>query len=526
MLRTKTCVTIISTLAALACSPAVRAAVYPRMYWSDRVADTIQVADADGSNLEVIVSGLGEPRGIDVDFVNGKVYWADNGTNKIQRANLDGTQIEDLVTDDLNFPAGVALDVEGGKIYWADRSNHKIQRADLDGSQVEDLVVDLGSPYYISLDLTSRQMYWTDFGTDKIQRANLDGTMVEDLVTTGLVLTRGIALDLDGGKMYWADRGTDKLQRANLDGSQIEDLVTIVPPPRVDSAPHGVALDVANGHMYWVDNGTVKIQRANLDGTNVVDILTADNSNLERPWQIVLELGPFTQLVPLQSGDANRDLSFDQQDIIQVAQANRYLTGQPATWAQGDWNGAPGGQVDNPPAGDGLFDQNDVIAALSHGLYLSGPYGALLPGGEENDRQTSVGYDARTGEVWVDAPAGVALTSINIDSDSGIFRGEPADNLGGSFDNSSVDNIFKATFGSSFAALSFGKVAQAGLSEQFVLTDLSVIGSLDGGGALGDVDLIYIPVPEPSTMALAVFSLLGWLWVPRFFGKWGVPRGF
>ena len=34
------------------------AAEYPRMYWSDRAADTIQRADADGSDVQVLVSGL------------------------------------------------------------------------------------------------------------------------------------------------------------------------------------------------------------------------------------------------------------------------------------------------------------------------------------------------------------------------------------------------------------------------------------------------------------------------------------
>jgi hypothetical protein len=40
-----------------------------------------------------------------------------------------------------------------------------------------------------------------------------------------------------------------------------------------------------------------------------------------------------------------------------------------------------------------------------------------------------------------------------------------------------------------------------------VLNDLTVVGSLAGGGALGNVDLIYIP--EPSTFALAALALLG-----------------
>ena len=104
---------------------------------------------------------------------------------------------------------------------------------------------------------------------------------------------------------------------------------------------------------------------------------------------------------------------------------------------------------------------------------------------------------------------GVELTSINIDSAAGIFTGDAAQNLGGSFDNDADANIFKATFGSSFGSLSFGNVAQAGLSEEFVADDLTVVGSLAGGGDLGPVDLVY--VPEPSTvwlLLLAIGSLL------------------
>ena len=98
------------------------------------------------------------------------------------------------------------------------------------------------------------------------------------------------------------------------------------------------------------------------------------------------------------------------------------------------------------------------------------------------------------------------LTSINVDSASGIFGGAAdALHLIGSFDHAAEDNLFKAVFGSSFGSLSFGNVAQAGLAEPLVRGDLSVFGSLAGGGDLGNVDLIY--VPEPGSMLLLGFGL-------------------
>jgi hypothetical protein len=215
----------------------------------------------------------------------------------------------------------------------------------------------------------------------------------------------------------------------------------------------------------------------------------------------------------LRAGDANQDLQFDTRDIVQVRQVGKYLTGEAATWGDGDWNAAPGGIPGSPPPGNGLVDQQDIMAALQSGVYLTGPYAVIGSGGQRADGRTSVVYDARTGELSIDAPSGAELTTINIDSSSGIFLGEAARGLGGSFDNDSDTNIFKATFGSSFGSLTFGHVAQPGLAEDFMLNDLTVTGALAGGGDLGAVDLIY--VPEPNAAALLVLGILFLRWQRR-----------
>jgi hypothetical protein len=90
-------------------------------------------------------------------------------------------------------------------------------------------------------------------------------------------------------------------------------------------------------------------------------------------------IGKLEQPANLQAGDADQDLDFDQLDLVHVQIAAKYLTGQAATWGDGDWNGAPGGSVGNPPLGDGLFSQLDIVAAQQAGLYLSGEYGATSP---------------------------------------------------------------------------------------------------------------------------------------------------
>jgi hypothetical protein len=212
---------------------------------------------------------------------------------------------------------------------------------------------------------------------------------------------------------------------------------------------------------------------------------------------------------PLQAGDANMDYEFNQLDLVQVQIAAKYLSGAAATWGEGDWNGAPGGTAGSPPQGDGFFDQLDIIAALAGGKYLTGPYAALAGPGEEGDGQTSLVYNADTGELSVDPPADKNLTSINIDSAGGKFIGEKPPVLDGSFDNFDSGNIFKATFGDEFGAVSFGNVLPVRLSEQEVIDDLTAVGSLAGGGDLGDVDLVYIP--EPTTAMLIALGVCGLL---------------
>ena len=87
-------------------------------------------ANLDGSNIEALIEDPvnHDPRGIALDLDRGKVYWIDSDT--IQRADLDGengeiiVRVREYYTDALN---DIALDLDGSKLYWTDRSS--IQRA-------------------------------------------------------------------------------------------------------------------------------------------------------------------------------------------------------------------------------------------------------------------------------------------------------------------------------------------------------------------------------------------------------------
>ena len=90
-----------------------------KMYWTDPGTDKIQRANLDGSNIEDLVTqGLRSPLDIALDVASSKMYWLETNwspttgyTNvKIQRANLDGSNIQDLITG-LGEPGGIALGI-------------------------------------------------------------------------------------------------------------------------------------------------------------------------------------------------------------------------------------------------------------------------------------------------------------------------------------------------------------------------------------------------------------------------------
>ena len=114
------------------------------------------------------------------------------------------------------------------------------------------------------------------------------------------------------------------------------------------------------------DFGTFSFGRATPPGLTeefiLSDLIVTGMLHDDRPFEVSvidplflgpvdLIYGPITNLdscpapAVLQAGDADQDLKFDQLDLVQVLVAAMFLTGQPATWGEGDWNGAP---VANP----------------------------------------------------------------------------------------------------------------------------------------------------------------------------------
>ena len=249
----------------------------------------LQVMNLDGSNVQDLFdpnypfpSADWLPNGLALDEPAGKIYWDHGSTpGRIRRANLDGSN-QELLVSGLKISRGVSLDLVDGRMYWAaspaeGNAGGLIQRANLDGSNVETVYYD---PDYdptwskISRPTVDDVNGYVYFGSNGvIKRANLDGPPFgyHTVATGGSTITR-IQLDVANNHLYWIDSNTisDALVRVNLDNTGFTVIVDATPNSTESSGLIDVALDLVGGKAYWADEiGTKGIFRANLDGSDI-----------------------------------------------------------------------------------------------------------------------------------------------------------------------------------------------------------------------------------------------------------------
>ena len=125
------------------------------------------------------------------------------------------------------------------------------------------------------------------------------------------------------------------------------------------------------------------------------------------------------------------------------------------------------------------------------------------------DAPVVVTYDAGAGNVRLDAAE--PLSSIGIDSATGVFKsaaelvGRPGGICPGLFTIPPPCYPFGLShfvFGGAFSSLDFGAAAELGLSENFLLRDLTARGSFSAGGGFNfENDNLASPSPHPPSSA-------------------------
>jgi hypothetical protein len=240
-----------------------------KIYWCTYALGNIYVADLNGSNQTLLVSGngvSGEVEAMRVDFYGGKIYWASNQDGLIRRCDLDGTHIDTIITETPGGEvlSGLTLDLNEKKIYYI--SDRDIKRADLDGKNIEMLFTPAFDPYGLDIDTQTKKIYWT-YADGDVYRADQDGSNSE-LLIDGNDFAFSVTVDSKKEKLYVSYLWSGIIVKADLTGANQEDFLTGL------GAPAGVSLDNTSGKIYWGEYTGNKISRCNFDTTDKEDVIT------------------------------------------------------------------------------------------------------------------------------------------------------------------------------------------------------------------------------------------------------------
>lgn len=242
---------LVATVAALALAPAAWGLNPPHIYWSDRAADTIGIANADGTGInDNFIGGANIPEDLSVD--GQYIYWINTGNGTIGRASINGTGPKQNFITGASFPQGLA--VNDSHIYWTNVDTNSIGAANLDGSGAsQSFITGASSPSGVAVD--SQHIYWSNSGNGTIGRANLDGTGVDQSFITGLSSLDDLAVDSQ--HIYWT--GVSTLGEANLDG-------TAVKQSFITGADNAAGVAVDGQRIYWSNFSSGTVSAAELGG--------------------------------------------------------------------------------------------------------------------------------------------------------------------------------------------------------------------------------------------------------------------
>lgn len=239
-----------------------------------------------GSNTTLLSLPGGDPRGIAVDTVNGKIYYGDG--LGIGRMNLDGSSPTTLISL-LATPGDIEVDPVGGKIYYSALfagAGNGIFSANLDGSSVTTIhtnaslaaalapaTVTVNDVFNLSIDTEAGLLYWSAddggvAGRIGLNVSSVDGGGVSQFfvgTSRGDSIDR-MDIDFGAGDVYYTvGSGTDEVRRSTLAGGGVTTLVSGL------GRPGALALDLINDDMFFFIGG--RIYQRELDGTAISDKL-------------------------------------------------------------------------------------------------------------------------------------------------------------------------------------------------------------------------------------------------------------
>ncbi|XP_060590385.1 low-density lipoprotein receptor-related protein 1-like isoform X5 [Ruditapes philippinarum] len=219
--------------------------------------------------------------GLSFDYANNMIFYSDIQRGDIQAVYFNGSNIR-VVVEGIGSAEGLAYEKFNGDIYWTSYTNSCISKINVNDAlnnktRKPEVVIQMSKldhPRAIVVDSCWELIYWTNWNNEKprIQRSNLTGEHPEDVIIKDILTPNGLTIDHKAKKLYWSDARLDKIERCDMDGSNRYVIITSIPQ-------HSFGLAVYDNYLFWTDWMLRAVIRANkYDGTGIVWL----RKNLER----------------------------------------------------------------------------------------------------------------------------------------------------------------------------------------------------------------------------------------------------
>lgn len=144
-----------------------------QVYWLDGGDRWMRKADPDGGNVADIFYLTGDAYDMTLDLPSERVYWCGRSSGGIYRRNLDGSGLTDTLYTGLNLPKGLTLDYVNGRVIWGE--DDQIAHGPINGGgPVEVCYTDPFSVIGMAWDETASMLFWADQLNSRVRVAQYD----------------------------------------------------------------------------------------------------------------------------------------------------------------------------------------------------------------------------------------------------------------------------------------------------------------------------------------------------------------
>lgn len=203
-----------------------------QIYWFEW--RSIKRANYDGSNVQTVLTdnNMYTTAGdFALDQLNGHIYWA-NQLGQLRRANLDGSNPQLLRTGLLSIGA-IEVDPVNQKLFWLEYagSGTYIYMGDLNGvsSTLLTFVPSTWKITDLAVDPQTSRLYWSETAmssTERVRRLGYGPGTPTVLIDAELGSLNNITLDLDAGKMLLVERDGGRILEAGLNGGNLTTIIS------------------------------------------------------------------------------------------------------------------------------------------------------------------------------------------------------------------------------------------------------------------------------------------------------------